>query len=120
MVQYEMAVMAIGAYRGGEQTLLPQSHPVDAGRVIDGDIPFFDLRHPRGLPLYAVAFAAKARDVRPVNGGIHLPLRQYKMPAMTVRTVGDIGFFVKICLSMCAVIVVFRRLGVATGAVDPT
>jgi hypothetical protein len=38
---------------------------------------------------------------------------------MTVGTVGDIPFFLKIGLSMAAVIIVFGHPSMAVGAVDP-
>jgi hypothetical protein len=42
------------------------------------------------------------------------------MLAMTVRTVGDIPFLLKIVLSMAAVIIVFGHPGMAVGAVNPS
>ena len=42
------------------------------------------------------------------------------MLAMTVRTVGDIPFLLKISLSVAAVIIVFGHPRMAVGAVNPS
>jgi hypothetical protein len=42
------------------------------------------------------------------------------MLAMTVRTVGDIPFFIEMGLSMGAVIIVFGHPSMAVGAVNPS
>ncbi len=42
------------------------------------------------------------------------------MPAMTVRAIGDIPFFLKIGFSMAAIIIVFGYPSMAVGAVNPS
>jgi len=42
------------------------------------------------------------------------------MLAMTVRTVGDIPFFIEMGLSMGAVIIIFGHPSMAVGAVNPS
>jgi hypothetical protein len=62
--------MAIGTDRTGEQAFLLQTYPVDTGRIIYDHIPFINPRNPGGLPIFAVALAAKAGNIRPERRGI--------------------------------------------------
>jgi hypothetical protein len=118
MVQDEMAVVAIGADSGGEQALFLQPYPVDAGRVIDDHVSLLDVRDPSCLPLYAVTFAAKAGNIRPVDGGIELPLGDDMMASVAIGAVRGVRFSLQMGLPVRTLIVVFRGLGMATGAVN--
>jgi len=119
MGQNQVAIVAIGAYRAGKQSFLLQTYPVDAGRVIYDYIPFINSRNPGGFPTFAVAFAAKAGNIRPERRRIFILGGQYKMLSMAVRAVGDIRFLMKVILAMIAVRILLGHSRMAGGTVNP-
>lgn len=112
-----MCRMAVRANSTDDQSLVFQRLPVDTPGIIIVGINFIQLGTEVGFSFFTVTFSAKGGDIGPVIGrGIIVP-GFYFMRSMAVRTIGGIFISFQVSLSMTALIVKVRYLGMTIGTI---